>query len=154
VLAKSKEGDMMNYLVLARQFLNSLFQFKKHGHRKKISENMQGEALAILFILKHTNVVSPSEMSIEMNISSARVAAMLNSLEGKELIKRQIDKTDRRKILVSLTEKGQKLAKEHNEKFESHTARMLELLGEHDAKELVRITEKLVTLTSNVKEDK
>lgn len=144
----------MDYLDLAKQFLNSLFQFKKHGHRKEISENMQGEPLAILFLLERKNITLPSEMSSEMNISSARVAAMLNSLENKELITRQIDTTDRRKIQVSLTDKGKRLAEEHGKKAEDRVAKMLKLLGEHDATELVRITEKLVTLTSKVKEDK
>lgn len=143
----------MDYLDLAKQFLNCLFQFKKHGHRKEISENMQGETLAILYLLERKNIALPSEMSSEMNISSARVAAMLNSLENKELVTRQIDTTDRRKILVSLTEKGKKLAEEHGKKVEGHTAKMLELLGEHDATELVRITAKLVTLSSKARED-
>jgi DNA-binding MarR family transcriptional regulator len=144
----------MNYLGLARQFLNSLFQLKKHGHRKKISENMQGEALAMLYVLEQKDIVLPSEMSNEMNISSARVAAMLNSLESKELITRQIDKTDRRKILVSLTQKGIELALKHRQQVENHTAQILELLGEHDASELIRITEKLVKLSSKIKENK
>jgi DNA-binding MarR family transcriptional regulator len=142
----------MNNLDLAKQFLNSLFLIKKHGFRKKITENMQGEILAILYIFEHKDIVLPSEMSNEMNISSARVAAMLNSLENKELVTRQIDKTDRRKILVSLTEKGQELAKKHSQQVENHAAQMLELLGEHDAMELVRITEKLVRLSLKIKE--
>lgn len=143
----------MDYLDLARQFLNIMFQLKKHNHRKKITENMRGEALAILYILDQKNIVLPSEMSSEMNISSARVAAMLNSLEDKGFVTREIDKTDRRKILVNLTEKGRQVAEKHSQQLESHTAKMLELLGENDAKELVRIVEKLAKLSPKVRED-
>lgn len=149
-----EEGEIMDYLDLSRQFLHTMFKLKKHGHPKKITEKMQGEALAILYLLEHKNIVLPGEMSNEMNISSARVAAMLNSLENKGLITREMDKRDRRKILVSLTQKGKDLAVKHRQKVENHTAKMLELLGEHDALELVRITEKLTTLLSKVKGDK
>lgn len=140
----------MDYEELAKQFLHNSFQFRKRGHQKKIDETMQGEAFAILYILRQGDIVLPSEISNEMNISSARVAAMLNSLENKGLITRQIDKSDRRKILVELTQEGKEMAEKHNQMVVNNTARMLELLGEHDAKELVRIMGKLAKLAPKI----
>ncbi|GAA4653265.1 transcriptional regulator [Anaerocolumna aminovalerica] len=140
----------MDYMELAKQFLHNSYQFRKRGHQKKIDETMQGEAFAILYILRQGDIVLPSEISNEMNISSARVAAMLNSLENKGLVTRQIDKSDRRKILVELTQEGKELAEKHNQMVVNNTARMLELLGEHDAKELVRIMGKLAMLAPKI----
>ncbi len=141
----------MDYIDLAKQFLESLFTFKKHGHHKKINDCMQGEAMAILYILSQKNIVLPSEISNELKISSARVAAMLNSLESKGYITRQMDKSDRRKILVDLTQEGKELAQKHSEAIAVHAAHMLETLGEHDALELVRIVKKLAELSSKAR---
>lgn len=136
----------MDYTELAKQFLHNSYQLRNHGHQKKISESMKGEMFAILYILRQGGIVLPSEISNEMNISSARVAAILNNLENKGFITRQIDKSDRRKILVDLTQKGMALAEKHNQMVVNITARMLELLGEHDARELVRIIGRLSEL--------
>ncbi|MCL2085183.1 MAG: MarR family winged helix-turn-helix transcriptional regulator, partial [Oscillospiraceae bacterium] len=82
----------------------------------------------------------------EMRVSSARVAAALNSLEQKGLITRQINKDDRRKILVGVTEHGKKMAEKHRQDVIGVAAKLLNLLGEHDAKEYVRITGKLAEI--------
>lgn len=145
-----KEGSQMDYTELAKQFLHNTYQFRTCGHQKKIDGTMQGETFALLYILKQGDIVLPSEISNEMNISSARVAAILNNLENKGYITRQIDKSDRRKILVELTRKGVRRAEKQNQMVISITARMLELLGEHDAKELVRIMGKLVKLAPKI----
>lgn len=145
-----KEGEAMDYLELAQQFLYDSYLFRKQSQQKKIDENMQGEPFAALYVLRQGGSVSPSEISTVMNISSARVAAVLNSLEHKELITRKIDSSDRRKILINLTEKGRALAEERYQKAVNSTARLLKMLGEDDAKELVRITKRLAELAPKI----
>ena len=140
----------MDYAELAKQFLNNSYRLRGRNHQKKIDEVMRGETFAILYISKRNDMVLPSEVSNKMNISSARVTVILNSLENKGLITRQIDKSDRRQILISLTQKGAELAEKHDQMVLDMTARMLELLGEHDAKELVRITGKLAKLAPKI----
>lgn len=144
----------MDNLELAKQLLNNLFLINKCGLKKKFIDNMQGEALTMLYMFRHKKIVLPSEISNDMNISSARVAAMLNSLDNKELVTREIDTSDRRRIIVKLTEKGKEIAERNSQEIENHAAKILELLGEHDAKELVRITEKLVKLSTEIEENK
>lgn len=144
----------MDYTELAKQFLHASYHFRKHGMQRKIDETMQGEAFAILYILRQGGIVLPSEISNEMNISSARVAAMLNNLESKGLVSREIDKSDRRRILVDLTQSGRELAEKHHQHAVNATVRMLEMLGEHDAGELVRIMGRLAGLASKIMECK
>lgn len=144
---------MVDYTELAEQFLRDTFQFKSYGHQRKIDESMRGEVFVLLYILKWDKYVLPSEIGEKMNISSARVATILNALENKGLITREIDKNDRRKILVSLTEKGAKQAKNHNQTIVNLAAKMLKFLGENDAKELIRITHRLVDFMPNIMYD-
>ncbi len=134
----------MNYTDLAKQLLNDMFQFKAYDHQRKIDESMRGEVFVLLHLLEKNTCILPSEISEEMNISSARVTTILNSLENKGLITREIDKNDRRKIIVNLTNKGRKKAKNNKKIIVSLTSQILEFLGENDSKELVRITHRLI----------
>lgn len=144
----------MNFEKLAQQFLEASHQFRKNNHQKKVDETLRGETFLILYVMKRGGSVLPSEISDAMNITSARVAAVLNSLEGKNLITRQIDPSDRRKILVNITEEGKEIARNHQELALGVVTRMLEKLGEQDARELVRIMNRLaVQEPDNPKED-
>jgi DNA-binding MarR family transcriptional regulator len=137
---------LMDYKKLAERFFYKSYQLKKYELQQIIDENVQGESFALLYIKNKKSFALPGEISGEMNISSARVAAILNNLENKGFIERQIDKTDRRKILVTLTKEGEEKAKNHNEEVIAQIAKMLELLGEQDAEEFVRITGRIVDL--------
>ncbi len=143
----------MDYTELAKRFLRYSYQFRNCGHQKNINETMRGETFTLIYIFKKGDHVLPGEISNEMSISSARVAAILNNLENKGLIVREIDKSDRRRILVRLTQRGAALAKEHNQRIVNITIRTLELLGERDAKELVRITGRLAGLMNRIVND-
>jgi DNA-binding MarR family transcriptional regulator len=81
-----------------------------------------------------------------MNVSSARIAQALNSIEKKGWITREIDSADRRKILVTLTSEGQKVAKERMQAITDLATKMLTRLGEHDAQEYVRIMGRLIAI--------
>ena len=144
----------MNYTELAMEFLKKMQVFHKARPHRNINEAFQGEAFVLHFIFLHGGDVLPGEISNEMDVSSARVAAALNSLENKGLITRQIDKSDRRKILVRLTQEGELLAEKHHQAVVEDAANMLTLLGEHDAKEYVRIISRLAEIIPQRKESK
>ena len=141
---------MTDYRELAEQFLNNLFRFRSHQQQKIVDGTMQGEPFALLYILKSGRIVLPSEISQKMNISTARVAAMLNNLENKGYITRTTDSGDRRRTLVDLTPAGIALAEGLEQQNIDLTARMLALLGGHDAVELVRIMGRLPDLLAEV----
>ncbi|NLY72748.1 MAG: MarR family transcriptional regulator [Tissierellia bacterium] len=145
----------MDYRKLAEDFFYENYKLKKNHHQQMIDESLQGEIFTLLYVRNRKGSVLPSEISEEMSVSTARVASILNNLENKGLINRQIDKEDRRRILVTLTDEGRGQADYHYEKVISLTARVLELIGEEDAKDFVRITSKIVGLTYQVieKED-
>jgi len=136
----------MDYTELAYQFLQNMYDFQRSSRQKQIDETMRGEGFALLYISRQEGSVLPGDISSAMNISTARIAAALNSMENKGLITRRIDKEDRRRILVELTEAGRRLAAERDQMALSHTKQMLELLGESDAKALVRILRRLSEL--------
>lgn len=136
----SRGAICVDYRELAAEFFKDLHSLRKARPQKHISESLRGEAFALQYIAFHDGPVLPGEISGEMGISSARIAAALNSLEKKGLVTRRIDPEDRRRILVELTEQGAAQAQEHTEEVLNNITLMLSQLDEHDAREYVRIT--------------
>ena len=134
----------IDYTELADRLFRSTLTLFKLKSQKHFNEVFHGETPALLCIANHEGDVLPSVIRQEMAVSSARVAATLNSLESKGLITRQIDTSDRRKILVRLTEDGKDIVEQRQQFIINEMAETLALLGEHDAKEHVRIINKLV----------
>lgn len=143
----------MDYAKLAAEFLEWMHLLRKLRPQKNFGEAIQGEAFILQYLANHDADVLPGEIGKEMNVSSARIAQALNSIEKKGLITRAIDKRDRRQIRVQLTAAGRSAADEHLQEVIGHTTRMLQSLGEEDAKEYVRITAKLVQLMPHIIDD-
>jgi len=141
----------MDYIKLAEEFMQKMFLLNKARPQRKLHESMQGESFVLHYISFHENSVLPSEICKMMGISSARIAAALNSLESKGIVTRRIDVSDRRRILVDLTPKGKAMAGEQRQEMLENTSKLLSLLGENDAREYVRLTGKLADFVSTHK---
>lgn len=84
----------------------SLSEFYHSKVTNSFIEFFQGEG-AVLICLQHSNgPIYPSTISDLVNLSRARVTNIINSLRQKGLVNLEQDENDRRKSLVTLTEKG------------------------------------------------
>lgn len=83
-------------------------------------------------------------MADTLNLSTARIAAVLGNLEKRGLISRTMDPNDRRRINVSLTENGKKVAKAEKLEMRNKIIRVFELMGEEDTKKYLELTAKFV----------
>lgn len=138
----------MNYEALAVEFMEIMQACNKAKPDKHIYAATQGEGYILYYIAINGGNVLPGEIGCKMDVSTARIATVLNKLEKKGLITRQIDTHDRRKIIVDITPEGKETAEKHYRTTIGNTAKMLEHLGEHDAKEYVRIMGKLSVIFS------
>lgn len=104
-----------------------------------INKGNQGE----LFILKSLHLcdqaMTPSELSLAMGSSTARVSALLRILEKKEQIERKMNKNDRRFIFVSLTDKGKERVVEELGQMQKSLAKVFITLGAEDTREFLRL---------------
>ena len=82
-----------------------------------------------------------------MQVSSARIASTLNSLEKKGLIKRSKSEEDKRKIVISITTNGITKIEEHQEKVKRYVEHLVETLGEKDSLEFIRIVKRIKEIT-------
>ncbi|MCL2044815.1 MAG: MarR family winged helix-turn-helix transcriptional regulator [Oscillospiraceae bacterium] len=140
----------MDFSKLAEELIQhneDMQRMRSERPQRIIDESTRGEGAVLRFVFdKDGEDVLPSEISKGIRISTARIAATLNSLEGKSLITRKIDPQDRRKILVQITDAGKEQAAKELAHLYEQTTNMLKHLGEHDAKEYVRIMKKFATM--------
>ena len=111
-----------------------------------MSQIARGEVLALNYLAASGNRAYPKDMSRALMLTTARVAAMLKSLEGHGMVTRTPDPADSRQVIVSLTEKGITLVDERRTGMIRAVSKMLEALGEEDAKAYVRIQAKLIEI--------
>lgn len=74
----------------------------KHLHKYDLTAPDCG----ILYVLHTGSVVNQLTLGQELGIDKATIVKLIDKLEGHKLVKRDVDPTDRRSKLVSLTAKG------------------------------------------------
>ena len=108
-----------------------------------IGELSKGEVGVLDYLLNVNNNISSNELEKHLQVSSARIASTLNSLEKKGLIKRNKSEEDKRKIIISITKNGKITIEKHREKVERYLRKMVEILGEKDSLEFIRIVKRI-----------
>ena len=134
----------MDFHELAKELLQLRLQSIQEPASRLLSDMAWGESCVLNCLLMHGMKAHPKELSKDMAVSTARIAALLNHMEEKGLITRQDDPNDNRQVIVSLTPEGNRaIGLKRGEAVES-VARMLEHLGEEDAREYLRILRKII----------
>lgn len=145
------------YDELARNFFESKLNKKRNKPKVAAIEEKYnaGEAGVIFYLTFIKDGATPGELSEHYQISTARIASILNSLEKKNSIKRIIDSNDKRRVIVYINS----AVKDETIKNVSSSIKQLALvfqqLGEKDTKELIRLTNKMEKIIDNMnnKED-
>ena len=140
----------MDYDALAYELLRNMRALRNAGPQKQFREGIHGETLVLFCIRDMGDHAVPGRISVAAGITSARVAAALNGLEGKGLITRETDAGDRRRVLIRLTPKGADEVRDREKRLHGVMKAILTRLGDQDAKEYVRITHRLAEVMANV----
>ncbi|WP_433775367.1 MarR family winged helix-turn-helix transcriptional regulator [Bacillus wiedmannii] len=117
-------------------------------YEKHIDNQLTAKQVLVLELIR-SGVTSTKDLADSLNVSTSAVSQLLNKLEVHEYIIRTIDKENRRKIKLQLTEKSEKyfekmilLEKEMNENLYG-------LLPIEDLQHLARILEQLTKLAED-----
>ena len=120
------------------------------ANQKDMLEDMtranKGELFVLHFLSMREAAVLPSELSMALHSSAARISALLGSLEKKGQIEREIDKSNRRNILVTITASGREYADAVTRRMDENLARVFVGMGEADATEFLRLLERFFQL--------
>lgn len=133
----------MDYTALAAQLISVQADLLQVPANQQLSKMVKGELFVLNYLLTHEKIIHPKELSEKMSVSTARIASLLNHMEEKNLVARTADPHDNRQVVVLLTEEGKHQIRQIRANVISRIAAMLESLGPEDAREYIRIQEKI-----------
>ena len=112
----------------------------------------KGELGALGFLSKNKEVNS-KDLSEFLEVSTARVASILNSLESKNLIVRENDTDDKRKTLVNITDDGEKLTQEMKDEISKRIKYVVKEIGVDKFEEYLDLTMQIGEILKKYEED-
>jgi DNA-binding MarR family transcriptional regulator len=131
----------VNRLSSIEELVDSLGELMSRGKvMDEFNRSGKGEIFILRYLYTKESPASPSELSEALNSSTARISAALRTLEKKGQIHREIDTTNRRFILVTITEEGRERIRANMQRMQNHLIQVLTVMGEKDASEFVRLS--------------
>lgn len=140
----------LEFQILHRKLFEERFFQKiaasENTELKELSKN-QPIVITIIGIEKE---IMPSTTGKYVGMDRSSLSRMMDSLEEKGFVWRKNDPEDRRKILISLTEKGERCLKVLNKIAEEMTAELLSLGEEQDLKDFENSLEGMLRVMKKI----
>ena len=146
---------------LWEEFFQSMMCFKKLESAFSLECEMQMNEMVILQSIAGTccrecpcmNLDVP-KIQKKLNISKPAISYILNTLEKKNYIIREIDPKDRRKVSISATPEGKAAAEQSKKKFDELWNEILTRFGEDNMRQLIGLMRELDELYMTLGEKK
>ncbi len=87
--------------------------------------------------------MAPTEIADQMILTRATVTGILDSLERREYVTRAPHPTDRRKLLVTITERGREVVPEMRQVIHRHQREWFDVLSEDERQTLLGLLERV-----------
>ncbi len=142
----AKKEIYMDYTELAADLFCGLIEYSGTQFQAAAQEFSAGEIGVLAHLCAAPSDVSAGELSEYLKVSTGRVAAVLNTLEKKNMIRRLRDSSDKRRVIVHITDEGRKTVQKKYAEGIACAENILQKLGEHDAEEFARIIKKIISL--------
>ena len=99
----------------------------------------KGEHFVLQFLAMRNQESLPSELSAALKASSPRISALLGTLEKKGYISRRTDRSNRRNVLVNITDEGRRHIQSKTREMDDILTHVFLDMGEEDTKEFIRL---------------
>lgn len=142
----------MDYEELARQMMERTHPKDRRPPLNEMQKQERVQDMTLRFLYENGGSSVPKELMEFFDVSSARITKLLGTLEERGFVVREGDPADRRRVTVRLTPAGETYVMDLDADFRRRLAKLLELLGEHDARELVRLMGRLVEVMAVARE--
>ena len=127
------------YVSLAEELMEVFDRRKRNMPHEDISASMRGEMAVMRLLERENRALTAGEISRMLKMTTSRIAAVLGALDKKALIVRSTDVLDKRRIQVTLTDKGLAMCQRKKQAALENISHALSQLGEQDAKDFVRL---------------
>lgn len=123
----------------AREFLREMCSCTPRPLFHKVEEVDRGTGFVLAYLEEAHGEVFAGDLARELKVSTARIAALLNKLEEKGLVKRCRSARDARRTVVKITPKGTAYTAGIKEQILEKVEILFEKVGKEDLKEFIRI---------------
>lgn len=134
---------------LGEQLYSLLAELLNRRINRAVQDSVRGEYGVLRHLMYVQNNVTAGTLSEQLNVVPGRMTDILKSLEGKGLIERYKDEEDKRKVKVSITEKGRLVANEKRNYIADEYEELFEILGKEDTEELIRLLKIVLAYSPN-----
>jgi DNA-binding MarR family transcriptional regulator len=115
---------------------------------KKLSSetSLTAPQVVSLIAVYHHGSLTLAEIAEQVHLSSSTMVGIIDRLEAKNLVIRERSKTDRRQVLIRITDEGQKMAKKSPLPLQEKLIESLSKLPEAQQRNLAKSLELLVKM--------
>lgn len=117
-----------------------------YSSKLRDSSGISSSQLSCLLTLDSTGPISLSTLSNKVSLSPSMITSIVDQLESKKMVERKRHASDRRVILIELTEKGKKTLKSAPVSFQKFLIDSLSALPEEEKLELNKNISKLLAI--------
>jgi DNA-binding MarR family transcriptional regulator len=123
------------------KLFRALTQFKRLGWHQQSIAGCTPSEIRVLFCIRgdpHLRMshMTVSEISKHLHVTPPSITQLLKSLEARGLIERHMDASDRRVIVVTLTEQGERVTDQARGAFSATMKGLIDYLGDEQSNQL------------------
>ena len=147
---------------LAQRLIHTLFKFKRLNIRPPGNMDLNMREFAVLTRLAHKDSGSSlfddtmfmSDLRNALSVTKPAISQMMNALEKKEYINREIDPQDRRRFIITTTAKGREAMRQMHEQSEKTFSVVIERFGEANTIQFITLFEEFYKITESITSEK
>jgi DNA-binding MarR family transcriptional regulator len=142
-MAATKKENGPLYISEAVSALEEIMSSNHVNIFAHMTKTARGESFVLKFLAARDTAALPSELKAALKSSKPRISAILRTLEKKGEIVREVDKKNRRNVLVTITETGRVRAKADMQRVYDCIAETFAEMGEADTRDFIRLARKV-----------
>lgn len=130
----------------AQVFMEKLYSCIPRFFYSEIENIQRGVGLTLSHLEQASGEVNAGDLSKKLNVSTARIAALLKRMEQNGLITRRASQKDARRIVVKITPAGIALVDEMREQTLQKIEILLDQISSEDLETYIRISHQIKTV--------
>lgn len=127
----------------AQEFLRKIRNCRPRSFFGKVDECQRGTGFILAYLEQKSGEVIAGDLARELNVSTARIAALLKTMEKNGLIIRYRSSADNRQTVVEITQKGIDYSLKMREQILEKVELLLERVSREELDQFIRISEKI-----------
>lgn len=137
---------------LKREFIGTMMRFRKAGMPMPQGGDIRMGEMFVLGRIPEEGA-SLTEIQNHLFMTKSAVSQMLSSLERRNLVRREVDPDDRRRIAVTLTEEGKRFQLTQRRYADRVMDMTIARFGEDNMRELIRLLKILAEVSEKIRRE-